>query len=183
MGIVSLHLILTGIIVEYENQHQHVAEVKYGCLVLIIGSTTVVFEVGISKDGQNREHALLVLTLGVKKMTCCCNKMDATTLKYSKARYDEIVKEVSSYLKKVGYIPDKISFVLISVFEGDNMIERSINLEWYGGFTLLEALDQINEPKRPLDKPLRLPLHDVYKIGGIGIVPVGRVETGVLKLE
>ncbi|GJN03300.1 hypothetical protein PR202_ga20730 [Eleusine coracana subsp. coracana] len=72
-------------------------------------------------------------------------------------RYDEIVKEVSSYLKKVGYNPDKIPFVTISGFEGDNMIERSTNLDWYKGPTLLEALDQINEPKRPLDKPLRLP--------------------------
>ncbi|KAF2620835.1 hypothetical protein F2Q68_00042667 [Brassica cretica] len=101
--------------------------------------------------------------------------MDATTPKYSKARYDEIIKEVSSYLKKVGYNPDKIPFVPISGFEGDNMIERSTNLDWYKGPTLLEALDQINEPKRPSDKPLRLPLQDVYKIGGIGTVPVGRV--------
>ncbi|MFQ6648090.1 hypothetical protein Gotur_020920 [Gossypium turneri] len=85
-----------------------------------------------------------------------------------KARYDEIVKEVSSYLKKVGYNPEKIPFVPISSFEGDNMIERSTNLDWYKGPTLLEALDQINEPKRPSDKPLRLPLQDVYKIGGIG---------------
>jgi len=107
--------------------------------------------------------------------------MDATTPKYSKGRYEEIVKEVSSYLKKVGYNPDKIPFVPISGFEGDNMIERSTNLDWYKGPTLLEALDQINEPKRPSDKPLRLPLQDVYKIGGIGTVPVGRVETGVIK--
>jgi elongation factor 1-alpha len=107
--------------------------------------------------------------------------MDATTPKYSKARYDEIVKEVGSYLKKVGYNPDKIPFVPISGFEGDNMIERSTNLDWYKGPTLLEALDQINEPKRPSDKPLRLPLQDVYKIGGIGTVPVGRVETGLIK--
>ncbi|XXG39094.1 hypothetical protein AAC387_Pa01g0145 [Persea americana] len=117
----------------------------------------------------------------LKQMICCCNKMDATTPKYSKARYDEIVKEVSSYLKKVGYSPDKIPFVPISGFEGDNMIERSTNLDRYKGPTLLEALDMIQEPKRPSDKPLRLPLQDVYKIGGIGTVPVGRVETGVLK--
>ncbi|XP_061976423.1 elongation factor 1-alpha isoform X3 [Populus nigra] len=151
------------------------------CAVLIIDSTTGGFEAGISKDGQTREHALLAFTLGVKQMICCCNKMDATTPKYSKARYDEIVKEVSSYLKKVGYNPDKIPFVPISGFEGDNMIERSTNLDWYKGPTLLEALDQIQEPKRPSDKPLRLPLQDVYKIGGIGTVPVGRVETGVIK--
>ncbi|CAI5962013.1 unnamed protein product [Closterium sp. NIES-64] len=151
------------------------------CAVLIIDSTTGGFEAGISKDGQTREHALLAFTLGVKQMICCCNKMDATTPKYSKARYEEIVKEVSSYLKKVGYNPDKIPFVPISGFEGDNMIERSTNLDWYKGPTLLEALDQVSEPKRPSDKPLRLPLQDVYKIGGIGTVPVGRVETGVLK--
>ncbi|GAU15857.1 hypothetical protein TSUD_40780 [Trifolium subterraneum] len=151
------------------------------CAVLIIDSTTGGFEAGISKDGQTREHALLAFTLGVKQMICCCNKMDATTPKYSKGRYDEIVKEVSSYLKKVGYNPEKIPFVPISGFEGDNMIERSTNLDWYKGPTLLEALDQINEPKRPSDKPLRLPLQDVYKIGGIGTVPVGRVETGFLK--
>ena len=114
-------------------------------------------------------------------MICCCNKMDATTLKYSKARYDEIVKEVSSYLKKVGYNPDKIPFVPISGFEGDNMIERSTNLDWYKGPTLLEALDQVFVPKRPSDKPLRLLLQDVYKIGGIGTVPVGRVEIGIIK--
>ena len=96
-------------------------------------------------------------------------------------RYGEIVKEVSSYLKKVGCNPEKIPFVPISGFEGDNMIERSTNLDWYKGPTLLESLDQINEPKRPSDKPLRLPLQDVYKIGGIGTVPVGRVETGILK--
>ncbi|KAG6498674.1 hypothetical protein ZIOFF_038396 [Zingiber officinale] len=102
--------------------------------------------------------------------------MDATTPKYSTTRYDEIVKEVSSSLKKVGYNPDKIPFVLISGFECDDMIERSANLDWYKGPALLEALDLIHEPKRPTDKPLRLSLQDVYKIGSIGTVPVKSVE-------
>lgn len=101
--------------------------------------------------------------------------------RYDQKRYDEIVKEVSSYIKKVGYNPEKVNFVPISGFQGDNMIERSTNLPWYKGPTLLEALDAIEPPKRPSDKPLRLPLQDVYKIGGIGTVPVGRVETGVIK--
>ncbi|KAG6494714.1 hypothetical protein ZIOFF_042475 [Zingiber officinale] len=146
------------------------------CALLIIDSTTGIFEAGISKDGQTREHALLALTFGVKQMICCCNKMNATTPKYSTARYDEINKEVSSSLKKVGYNPDKIPFVLISGFECDNMIERSTNLDWYKGPALLEALDLIHEPKRPTDKPLRLSLQDVYKIGSIGTVPVKSVE-------
>merc|ERR1719473_1493456 len=114
-------------------------------------------------------------------MIVCMNKMDDTTVKYDQARYTEIKTEVSGYLKKVGYKPMKIPFIPISGWEGDNMIEKSTNMPWYKGPYLLEALDQIKPPKRPVDKPLRLPLQDVYKIGGIGTVPVGRVETGVIK--
>jgi len=100
---------------------------------------------------------------------------------YSESRYNDIKEEVSNYLKKVGYKPAKIAFVPISGWIGDNMIERSDKMKWYTGPILLEALDQVTAPKRPTDKPLRLPLQDVYKIGGIGTVPVGRVETGILK--
>merc|ERR1719453_154562 len=107
--------------------------------------------------------------------------MDDVSVKYGEKRYDEIKAEVSGYLKRVGYKPAKIPFVPISGWAGDNMIDRSTNMPWYKGPYLLEALDNCNPPKRPIDKPLRLPLQDVYKIGGIGTVPVGRVETGVLK--
>lgn len=88
---------------------------------------------------------------------------------------------MSDFLKKIGYKPADIPFIPISGWNGDNMLERSPNLTWYKGPTLLDALNSIIPPKRPTDKPLRLPLQDVYKIGGIGTVPVGRVETGVLK--
>jgi elongation factor 1-alpha len=151
------------------------------CAVLVVASPQGEFEAGISKDGQTREHALLSQTLGVKQMIVAINKMDEPTVSYGQARYDEIQKEVSTYLKRVGYNPAKIPFVPISGFQGDNMLEKSDKMPWYKGPTLLEALDQIEPPKRPTDKPLRLPLQDVYKIGGIGTVPVGRVETGILK--
>jgi elongation factor 1-alpha len=149
--------------------------------VLVIDSSMGGFEAGISKDGQTREHALLAFTLGVKQMIVATNKMDDGTVMYGEARYEEIKSEVSGYLKKVGYKPMKINFVPISGWVGDNMIERSTNMNWYKGPYLLEALDQLEPPVRPSDKPLRLPLQDVYKIGGIGTVPVGRVETGVIK--
>jgi len=149
--------------------------------ILVIDSSVGGFEAGISKDGQTREHALLAFTLGVKQMIVACNKMDDVSVKYGEARYKEIKQEVSGYLKKVGYKPMKIPFVPISGWMGDNMIDKSTNMPWYKGPYLLEALDQANPPKRPLDKPLRLPLQDVYKIGGIGTVPVGRVETGIIK--
>jgi elongation factor 1-alpha len=128
------------------------------CAILIIASGTGEFEAGISKDGQTREHALLAFTLGVKQMIVCTNKMDEKSVNYSEARYTEIKKEVETYLKKVGYDPTKVAFVPISGWNGDNMIERSDNMKWYKGPTLLEALDAIIPPKRPLDKPLRLPL-------------------------
>jgi elongation factor 1-alpha len=99
---------------------------------------------------------------------------------YSQERFEEIKTEVSGFLKNLGYKPAKIPFVPISGWVGDNMIDRSPNMEWYKGPYLLEALDNIHPPKRPTDKPLRLPLQDVYKIGGIGTVPVGRLETGVM---
>jgi len=149
--------------------------------VLVIDSSQGGFEAGISKEGQTREHALLAFTLGVKQMIVATNKMDDGTVKYGEARYNEIKEETSSFLKKVGYKPMKIPFVPISGWVGDNMIERSTNMNWYKGPFLLEALDNLEPPERPVDKPLRLPLQDVYKIGGIGTVPVGRVETGVIK--
>jgi elongation factor 1-alpha len=163
------------------------------CAILIIAAGTGEFEAGISKDGQTREHALLAYTLGVKQLIVAINKMDTT--KWSEDRYKEIIKETSGFIKKVGYNPKAVAFVPISGFNGDNMLEASTNCPWYKGWertpagadkpltgkTLLEAIDAIEAPKRPTDKPLRLPLQDVYKIGGIGTVPVGRIETGTLK--
>jgi len=149
--------------------------------ILVIAAGTGEFEAGIAKNGQTREHALLAYTLGVKQMIVLVNKMDDKSVNWGEARFNEIKNETSSFVKKIGYNPETIPFVPISGWLGDNMLERSANLTWYKGPTLLEALDAIKEPKRPSDKPLRIPLQDVYKIGGIGTVPVGRVETGVLK--
>jgi len=144
--------------------------------LLVVPAGTGEFEAAFSKEGQTREHALLAFTLGVKQMICGINKMDSA--KYAEDRYLEIQKEVQGYLKKVGYNPEKVPFCAISGFVGDNMVEKSDKMPWFKGKTLLEALDLMEAPKRPTDKPLRLPLQDVYKIGGIGTVPVGRVETG-----
>nr|BAA11471.1 translation elongation factor 1 alpha [Hydra vulgaris] len=164
------------------------------CAVLIVASSTGEFEAGISKNGQTREHALLAFTLGVKQMIVAVNKIDNTEPPYSEARFNEIKKEISAYVKKVGYDPKTVPVLPVSGWHGDNMIEPSPNMSWYKGWeveykdtgkhtgkTLLEALDNIPLPARPSSKPLRLPLQDVYKIGGIGTVPVGRVETGILK--
>merc|ERR1712227_680453 len=163
------------------------------CGVLIIASGTGEIEAGISKNGQTREHALLAYTLGVKQLIVGVNKIDSTEPPYSEARFKEIEKEVRGFIKKVGYNPAAVPFVPISGWHGDNTLEKSEKMGWWkgwaierksgkaSGMTLLDALDSIEPPARPTDKPLRLPLQDVYKIGGIGTVPVGRVETGIIK--
>jgi elongation factor 1-alpha len=171
------------------------------CAILVVAGGTGEFEAGISKNGQTREHALLAYTLGVKQMIVAVNKMDSTEPPYSQKRFEEISKEVATYIKKVGYDPKGVAFVPISGWHGDNMLEESDKLTWFKGFeterkppsnpkgtavkakgkTLFHALDAILAPDRPSTAPLRLPLQDVYKIGGIGTVPVGRVETGCLK--
>jgi len=163
------------------------------CAVLIVAAGTGEFEAGISKNGQTREHVLLCFTLGVKQLIVAVNKMDSTEPKYSEDRFKEITKEIGAYVKKVGYNPNTVPVVPISGFHGDNMLEKSANMSWwkkskierksdkYEFETLLDCLDNIEPPTRPVDKPLRLPLQDVYKIGGIGTVPVGRVETGQIK--
>jgi elongation factor 1-alpha len=153
--------------------------------MLVVPAAGGEFEAAISKDGQAREHALLAFTLGVKQMIVAVNKMDVATPPWAESRYNEVKKEMGDYLVKVGYKLDNpknmIHFIPISGFNGDNMLERSPNMPWYKGPILVEALDEMREPKRPFESPLRLPLQDVYKIGGIGTVPVGRVETGILK--
>ena len=175
--------------------------------VLIVASGTGEFEAGIGKEGQTREHALLANTLGVKQMIVAVNKMDtaqgADSAKYSQERYNNIAKEVGHFLKKLGYNVATIPMIPCSGFHGDNIIDPSENMKWWknmeytqweekrkgqaptekkiNAITLVDALNNIQPPKRPTGKPLRLPLQDVYKIGGIGTVPVGRVETGIIK--
>nr|KAF6319703.1 hypothetical protein mMyoMyo1_008442 [Myotis myotis] len=104
------------------------------CAVLIVAGGVGEFEAGISKNGQTREHALLAYTLGVKQLMVGVNKMDSTEPPYSQKRYEEIVKEVSTYIKKIGFNPDTVAFVPISGWNGDNMLEPSANMPWFKGW-------------------------------------------------
>lgn len=150
--------------------------------VLMISAATGEFEAGISKQGSTNEHALLAFILGVKQIVIAINKMDSASVNFSQARYDEIVTELTAKLTKIGFSKTAMTFVPISGWTGDNLIEPSAKMGWWTGPTLLQALDSLTVPKRPLEKPLRLPIGEVYKIGGIGTVAVGRVETGVLQV-
>lgn len=151
------------------------------CAILVISAKKGEFEVGVGPGGQAREHAYLARTLGVKQLVVAINKMDDATVNYSKERYEECKKEVEALLKVVGFDTTKVNFIPISGWKGDNLSKKSDKTPFYGGPTLLETLDAFTLPEKPLKKPLRIPVQDVYSITGVGTVPVGRVETGVLK--
>ncbi len=150
--------------------------------ILVVSAKTGETEAGLSEGGQTREHAFLAKTLGVNQMIVVINKMDITTPPYDKKRFEEVKAAVQKLLRLVGYRADKIPIIPVSGYKGDNLVEKSENMPWYDGPTLFEALDMLEVPPKPIDKPLRIPIQDVYSITGVGTVPVGRVETGVLKV-
>ncbi|MBW3015679.1 translation elongation factor EF-1 subunit alpha [Candidatus Woesearchaeota archaeon] len=129
---------------------------------------------------QTKEHMFLSRTLGVNQLIIAVNKMDM--VKYDEKKFNEVKEQVSTLLKTVGYKPEEVPFVPVASLVGDNIVKKSENMGWYKGKTLLETINDLKAPEKPTNLPLRLPIQDVYNITGIGVVPVGRVETGVLKV-
>jgi len=129
---------------------------------------------------QTKEHIFLSRTLGVNQLIIAVNKMDM--VKYDQAKFEAVKKDVETLLKTVGYKPEDIPFIPIASLPGDNVVKKTDKMSWFTGKSLLEQLDEFKEPEKPTTLPLRMPIQDVYNITGIGVVPVGRVETGVLKV-
>ncbi|MFX0169132.1 MAG: translation elongation factor EF-1 subunit alpha [Candidatus Hodarchaeota archaeon] len=150
--------------------------------ILVVSARKGEFEAGVGAGGQTREHAFLAKTLGIDQVVVAINKMDDSTPPWSEERYNEIKAEVSELLKGAQFDVSKVQFVPISGWTGDTLNEASTNMGWYKGPTLLDAIDQFILPPKPIEDPLRVPIQDVYTITGIGTVPVGRIETGVLKV-
>jgi elongation factor 1-alpha len=150
--------------------------------VLVVSAKTGEKDTALGPGGQAREHAFLLKTLGVNQLVVIINKMDDQTVKYSEKMYNDAKMDVENLLKASGYNVTKIRFIPVSGWTGENLVKKSDNMPWYKGPTLLQALDEFVEPPKPIDKPLRLPVQDVYTITGVGTVPVGRVETGKVKV-
>jgi len=128
---------------------------------------------------QTKEHSFLAKTLGINQLIVAINKMDLVD--YQEEKFNKVKEEVANLLKTIGYKTEEIPFIPISAYVGDNLTERSENMPWYKGKVFIELLDEFKPPEKPIDKPLRLPVQDAYNITGVGCVPVGRVETGVMK--
>jgi elongation factor 1-alpha len=147
--------------------------------ILVISVKPGETEASIEPGGQGREHAFLAKTLGVGQIVVALNKMD--DVGYQEGRYKEVKDSVEKMLKSVGFNTAKVNFIPVSGWKGDNLVKKSANMPWYKGVTLAEALDAFEPPEKPIGKPLRIPVQDVYTITGAGTVPVGRVETGVMR--
>jgi elongation factor 1-alpha len=136
-----------------------------------------------AKEGvqpQTKEHVWLLRTMGVGQIAVAINKMD--TVDYKEDAFNKVKAEVSVILKQAGYKPENVTFLAVSGFKGDNVAKKSENMSWYKGPTILEQLDLFAQPEKPTTLPLRMPLQDVYEITGIGTVPVGKIETGIMKV-
>lgn len=129
---------------------------------------------------QTKEHVFLSRTLGVDQMIIAVNKMDAVN--FDEAKFKKVKEDVTVLLKSVGYKADQVPFVPVASLYGENIVKKTEKMPWWTGKTLLETINDLKEPEKPTNLPLRLPIQDVYNITGIGVVPVGRVETGVLKV-
>lgn len=134
---------------------------------------------GAGVQPQTKEHVWLLKTMGVNDIAVAINKMD--TVGYKEDEFNKVKEDVSNVIKMAGYKPDQINFIPISGFKGDNLTKKSENMPWYKGPTIIEQLDLFKMPEKPTELPLRMPIQDAYEIKGIGTVPVGKIETGVMK--
>ena len=145
------------------------------CAVLVVAANDGV-------NAQTIEHLRLSKIFGVGQLLVAVNKMDISGVSYSEARYKEVVEDVKKHAKQAGWNVDKLRFIPMASLKGDNVVKKSEHLAWWDGDTLLQAINKFEVPQKPTGLPLRLPLQDVYNITGIGVVPVGRVETGIMKV-
>ena len=149
------------------------------CAVLVLSAKEGETDTAVAPGGQAREHAFLLKTLGVSQIILAINKMDDS--KFSEDAYKIAKDKGEKLVKSVGYKVENVPAIPVSGWTGENLVKKAENMPWYSGKTLLESFDDFKVPDKPIGKPLRLPIQDVYSITGVGTVPVGRVETGTMK--
>jgi elongation factor 1-alpha len=149
------------------------------CAILVLSAKEGETDTAIAPGGQAKEHAFLLRTLGVGQLIVAINKMDDSN--YSEQAFKVAKEKAEKLIKSVGYKLENVPIVPVSGWKGDNLVKKSDNMKWWTGKTLVETFDDFKLPEKPIGKPLRIPIQDVYTITGVGTVPVGRVETGVAK--
>jgi elongation factor 1-alpha len=145
------------------------------CAVLVVAANDGV-------NAQTIEHLKLSKIFGVGQLLVAVNKMDISGVDFSEKRYKEVVEDVKKHAAQAGWKIDTLRFIPIASLPGENITKKSGKMSWWTGDCLLSAINGFAVPQKPTNLPLRLPLQDVYNITGIGVVPVGRIETGIMKV-
>jgi len=115
--------------------------------IAVIGANIGEFEASIEKHGMLRKQLLVIheRNYNNNKVIIVVNKMDIVL--FSRQRYEEIEEEIQKIMKRAYF---QVHYVIpVSALKGDNLVERSENMDWYKGPTLIQALDrvQINTPE------------------------------------
>lgn len=129
---------------------------------------------------NSRRHGYLVSLLGLRQVAVAVNKMDLVG--YRQETFETIRREYAEFLRQVDIEPS--FFIPISAREGDNIVAQSPRTAWYRGPSILEAMDSFRKEAAPKDKPLRMPVQDIYKFteaGDARRIIAGRIETGVVQ--
>lgn len=151
--------------------------------LLVVDATRGEFETGFESGGQTREHALLVRSLGVSQLCVVVNKLD--TVDWSQERFQEIIGKLGSFLRQAGFRESDVTYVPCSGLTGENLVSKPKEeklSKWYNGPYLVEVIDKFKPPERPITKPFRLSVNDIFKGTGSGFCVSGKVETGVVQV-
>ncbi|KAK8767444.1 hypothetical protein V5799_005774 [Amblyomma americanum] len=148
--------------------------------ILVVDATRGEFETGFETGGQTREHTLLVRSLGVSQLAVAINKLD--NVSWDEGRYNEITAKLRSFLRQAGYRESDFTFVPCSGLTGENLTTKpapdSPLTKWYNGPCLVDVIDGFKPPERPISKPFRLCVSDVFKGTGSGFCVSGRIDAG-----
>ncbi|XP_041043430.1 HBS1-like protein isoform X3 [Carcharodon carcharias] len=150
--------------------------------ILVVDASRGEFEAGFEAGGQTREHALLVRSLGVTQLAVAVNKMDQVN--WQPERFKEISNKLGHFLKQAGFKDSDVAYIPTTGLNGENLTTRSQVPElkvWYNGPCLLEQIDSFKSPQRPVEKPFRLCVADVFKDQGSGFSVTGKIEAGYVQ--
>jgi sulfate adenylyltransferase large subunit len=124
---------------------------------------------------QTKRHSYMLSMLGLKQVVVVINKMDLAG--FDQTKFENVRGEAEKWLSSIGIEP--LMYIPMAALSGDNIANRSEKMDWYKGLTFLESLDTLENDKPAADKPLMLPVQDVYKVGDKRI-NAGRIEAGEL---
>lgn len=174
-------------IMDAPGHKQYVANMIQGAsqadvAILVISARKGEFESGFEKGGSTKEHALLALTLGVKKLIVVVNKMDEKTVMWDKERYLNIITKLKPFLEGIGYKEKNIFYLPISALLGTNIKDIKSTVDYYNNKTLFELLDTIELPERNPTGNLRIPVMSKFKDGG-KVWLMGKIEQGTANMN